>query len=67
MKITATHSKRLDWFIKAYSKVLEHPARKEDDLDYCFYLENQCKTLKELKQKMYESFPFLRPQSGKVK
>ena len=63
MEITVTHSKRLDWFLKAYNKVREHPARKQDDLDYCVYLKSQCKTLKEIKQKMYEGFPFLKPES----
>ena len=54
------HPKRFNWFLKAYYEVQEHPARKEDDLLYCFYLEDHCRTLKELKQKMYESFPFLK-------
>ena len=60
IKTAATHSKRLDWFLKAYSKVQQHPGRKKDDLDYCLYLESQCRTLKQLKQKMYRSFPYLK-------
>jgi hypothetical protein len=52
------HPRRWKWFQKAVEEVKKH---SDDPMDlwYCLYLNDNCKTWKELKERMYERFPFL--------